>query len=138
MRGKRRWALFWLALVAVLTGAGLGLWYGWMINPVEYKDTDIAHLYAVYRDEFILMVAEAYAVDGNLDTARARLALLSVPDPANTVADLAEAALSRGASQLDVQALARLAAALGVQREPLRPYLVESPAASGDTVDVQP
>jgi hypothetical protein len=138
MQGKRRWALFWVALVAVLTGAGLGLWYGWMVNPVEYKDTDVAHLYAVYRDEFILMVAEAYAVDGNLDTARARLALLSVPDPANTVADLAEAALSRGASQLDVQALARLAAALGVQREPLRPYLGESPAASGDTVDVQP
>jgi hypothetical protein len=138
MRGKHRWALIWVALVAVLAGTGLGLWYGWMVNPVEYKDTDVAHLYAVYRDEFILMVGEAYAVDGNLDTARARLALLSLPDPANTVADMAEAALSQGASKLDVQALARLAAALGTQREPLRPYLVASPAVSGDAVDDQP
>ena len=138
MRGKRGWALFWVALVAVLAGTGLGLWYGWVVNPVEYKDTDVAHLYAVYRDEFILMVGEAYAIDGNLDTARARLALLSLPDPAKTVADLAEVALSQGASQLDVQALARLAAALGVQREPLRSYLGASPGAAGDTVDVQP
>jgi hypothetical protein len=138
MRGKRRWAVFWVALVAVLAGTGLGLWYGWVVNPVEYKDTDVAHLYAVYRDEFILMVGEAYALDGNLDTARARLALLSLPDPANAVADLAEASLSRGASQLDVQALARLAAALGAQRESLYPYLGASLTAPSDAVDVQP
>jgi hypothetical protein len=127
MQGKNRWARFWVALVAVLAGTGLGLWYGWVVNPVEYKDTDVAHLHAVYRDEFILMVAEAYAVDGDLDTARARLALLFLPDPDDAVADRAEAALSQGASQLDVQALARLAAALGAQRDTLRDYVGASP-----------
>ena len=112
MQSKNKWTLFWVALVAVLSGAGLGLWYGWVVNPVEYKDTDVAHLYTVYRDEFILMVGEAYAVDGDLGTARARLALLSLPDPANTIADMAEAAIGQSGSRLDVQALARLAAAL--------------------------
>jgi hypothetical protein len=133
MRDKNRWALFWLVLVAVLAGTGLGLWYGWVVNPVEYKDTDVAHLYAVYRDEFILMVGEAYAVDGDLDTARARLALLFVPDPADAVADRAEVALSQGASELDVQALARLAVALGAQRDTLQDYLAPSSGATTDT-----
>jgi hypothetical protein len=134
MLGGRRWALFAVVLVAVLAGGGLGLWYGWIVNPVEYKDTDVAHLYAVYRDDFVLMIAEAYALDGDLDTARARLALLSLPDAANTVADLAEAAILKGASRLDVQSLARLATALGAQREALSPYLGVSPGA----VDGQP
>ena len=134
MQSKNKWTLFWVALVAVLSGAGLGLWYGWVVNPVEYKDTDVAHLYTVYRDEFILMVGEAYAVDGDLGTARARLALLSLPDSANTIADMAEAAIGQSGSRLDVQALARLAAALGVQRDTLRPYL--GPAAA--VLDEQP
>ena len=132
MQSRGTWTLFWVALVAVLAGAGLGLWYGWVVNPVEYQDTDVAHLYAVYRDEFVLMVGQAYALDGDLDTARARLALLSWPDPANTVADMAEAAIEQGSSRLDVQALARLAAALGVQRDTLRPYLGLAPGAAAD------
>jgi hypothetical protein len=102
---------------------GLGLWYGWVLDPVEYKDTDVSHLASVYRDEYVLMVAQTYALDGDLDAARARLALLSMPEPASRVADLAEASIGRGASQLDIQVLARLASALGVQREALTPYL---------------
>jgi hypothetical protein len=131
MPSQHRWTLFWVALVAVVAGTGLGLWYGWVVNPVEYKDTDVAHLYAVYRDDFVLMVGEAYAVDGDLDTARARLALLSLPDAANTVADIAEEAIERGGAELDVQALARLAAALGVQRDTLKPYLGAGTAGPG-------
>jgi hypothetical protein len=116
-------------LVAVLAGVGLGLWYGWVVNPVEYKDTDVAHLYAVYRDEYILMVSEAYALDGDLDTARARLALLSLPEMASTVADLAESAASQGKPRLDAASLAHLAADLGAQRDTLSPYLDLPPGA---------
>jgi hypothetical protein len=134
MRGGRGWALLVVVLVAVLAGGGLGLWYGWVVNPVEYKDTDVAHLYAVYRDEYILMVAEAYALDGDLGTARARLALLSLPDPASAVADLAETAIAMGSSRLDIQSLARLAAVLGAQRDVLNPYL----GASTGAADGQP
>jgi hypothetical protein len=104
---------------------GLGLWYGWVLDPLEYRDTDVSHLASVYRDEYVLMVGETYALDGDLDAARARLALLSVPDPAALVADQAQAFISRGASPLDIQALARLAAALGVRRDALSPYLEE-------------
>jgi hypothetical protein len=123
VRKGRLWPVILLASVALLGGMGLGLWYGWVLDPVEYTDTDVSHLASVYRDEYVLMVGEAYALDGDLDAARARLALLDLADPATHVADLAQAALERGAPRLDVQALARLAAALGAQRETLAPYL---------------
>jgi hypothetical protein len=102
---------------------GLGLWYGWVIDPVEYRDTDVSHLAAVYRAEYILMVSQAYALDGDLSAARARLALLASPDPALTVADVAEAAIAQGASELDIRSLARLAKALGAERDSLAPYV---------------
>ena len=124
MRDRRTWPLIVVALVSLLGGIGLGLWYGWVVDPVEYKGTDIAYLAGIYRDEYILMVSEAYALDGNLGAARARMALLSLPDPANAVADAAEAAMARGVPRMDVQALARLATAMGAQRDSFRPYLV--------------
>jgi hypothetical protein len=103
---------------------GLGLWYGWVLDPVEYRDTDVSHLQSVYRDEYVLMVGETYALDGDLDAARARLALLGQEEVGARVADQAQAAIARGAAELDIQALARLAAALGAQRDELEPYLV--------------
>jgi hypothetical protein len=102
---------------------GLGLWYGWVIDPVEYKDTDISHLAAVYRAEYVLMVSQAYALDGDLDAARARLALLAIPDPASAVSERVESAIAQGASELDIRSLARLARALGVRRDSLAPYV---------------
>ena len=120
----RVWPLILLAWVALLGGMGLGLWYGWVLDPVEYRDTDVSHLAPVYRDEYVLMVGETYALDGDLDAARARLALLGQEDVGSLVADQAQAAIARGAAVLDIQALARLAAALGTQRDELAPYLV--------------
>jgi hypothetical protein len=59
-----------------------------------------------------------------LDTAKARLALLLLPDPAAAVADLAQDAIDQQKPSYQIQALAQLAAALGVQREAFIPYLL--------------
>jgi len=120
----RVWAIV-LALVGTAAGVGLGLWYGWEIDPVEYTDTSIAYLHPIYRDEYVRLVSSAYALDGDLDTARARLVLLEVPDPAAAVADLAERAIAEGVGASDIALLARLAADLGVDRSALEPYLVQ-------------
>ena len=120
----RVWAIV-LALVGIAAGVGLGLWYGWEIDPVEYTDTDIAYLHPVYRDEYIRLVSSAYALDGDLDTARARIVLLAVPDPAAAVADLAERAIAEGVGASDVGLLARLAVDLGANRDALEPYLAQ-------------
>jgi hypothetical protein len=122
MSGRRRWHIIFLAVIGLLGGTGLGLWIGWDVAPVEYVDTDITYLHPVYKEDYLLMVSEAYALDGDLDAARARVALLSLSDPANAIADLGERAVARNAPASHIRALARLAAALGAQREVLRPY----------------
>jgi hypothetical protein len=94
-----------------------------MVDPVEWTDTDMAHLHPFYQDEFILMVSSAYALDADLNLARARIALLDLPDPANAVADLAERHIGQGSPPPQIRALAQLASAMGTEREAFRPYL---------------
>lgn len=68
-----RWIRF---LIAIAAGIGLGLLYGWVINPIEYVDTTPGTLKIDYKADYVLMVAEAYQADGDLPTAARRLALL--------------------------------------------------------------
>jgi hypothetical protein len=122
--GRRRiWLAVLLGAVGLVAGAGLGVWYGWEVNPVAYTNTDLAHLHPSYRDEYILMVSKAYALDGDLDAARARIEWLTLPDPASTAADLAEQAIAESAPAAQIRALAHLAQALGADRPALAPYL---------------
>jgi hypothetical protein len=68
-----RWLWFF---VAILFGAAAGLFYGWVINPVEYVDTTPATLRSDYQTDYVLMVAEVYHADGDIEQAARRLALL--------------------------------------------------------------
>lgn len=111
-----------IILVGLAGGVGLGLWIGWVAAPVEYIDTDMAYLHPTYQDDLILMIGEAFALDHNLDAARARLDLLMLDDPANAIADRAEKAIAQQPSASQTLALARLALALGAQRDTLTPY----------------
>ena len=123
MSRKRVWLAVLLGLCGLLAGTGLGLWYGWEVDPVEYTDTDLAHLHPSYRDEFILMVSMAYSVDGDSDRARARLAMLALPDPVDATATLAEQAITYAAPPSRIRALVQLATALGADRPSFAPYL---------------
>jgi hypothetical protein len=123
MSRKRVWLSVLLGLFGLLAGTGLGLWYGWEVDPVEYTDTDLAHLHPSYKDEFILMVSRAYALDDDLDRARVRLEMLALPDPADATATLAEQAIAQGAPPPRIRVLAELAAALGASRPSFAPYL---------------
>ena len=52
-----------------------GLFYGWVVNPVEYVDIAPESLRVDYKTDYVLMVAEAYQVDHDLGLAVRRLAL---------------------------------------------------------------
>lgn len=122
MRKHRRGRPILLAIVGLIAGLGLGLGYGWLVDPVEYVDTEIAALHPTYQDDFVLMVSQAYASDQDLNTARARIALLKQPSPESVVADLAERAIAAGWPAEQIRALVQLATALGEQREGFAPY----------------
>lgn len=124
MSGKRGWVVILAMIAGLLGGIGLGLLIGWGIAPVEYVDTDISFLHPDYKQDLMVMIAEAYLADGDLDTAHARLVLLRLGDPALAVADLAEQRAFESGPLAEIQALATLASAMGAQRDSVQPYVL--------------
>jgi hypothetical protein len=77
-----RWTLFFLI---ILLGLGLGLVYGWVINPVSFQDTTLNNLRIDYKTDYTLMVAEVYHQDNDLEWALNRLTLLEDATPLTSV-----------------------------------------------------
>jgi hypothetical protein len=77
-----RWVGFFITLIL---GAAAGLYYAWVIDPVEYVDTSPDLLLVDYRVDYVLMVAEAYTLEGDLNLAIQRLAVLGSEPPQETV-----------------------------------------------------
>jgi hypothetical protein len=116
-------AVLALVLVGVAVGLGLGFLMGWGIWPVEYYDTDPVDLRAEHKEEYIVLVAAAYAVNGDLDHAKDRLAKLEEEDIGQVVADLAERYLERGEDATTTTNLVMLADALGSSTEAMLAYV---------------
>ena len=76
----------WLqAVLIAILGLIAGLFYGWRIAPVEYINTTPDTLNQKYKNEYTLMVAEAYQSHGDLNLAARQLALLGSAHPAEIV-----------------------------------------------------
>jgi hypothetical protein len=78
-----RWFLF---LLTIAIGAAAGLYYGWMVKPVENIDASPAKLRADWKTDIVLMTAEAYQAEKDLTMALRRLALLGDATPEESVA----------------------------------------------------
>lgn len=100
----------WYLLTGLLLGLSFGLGYAWLIAPTQYVDTSPASLQPEFQDQYRTLIAAAYAANGDLARAQARLALLNDPAIADTLAAQAQRALAAGADPKQVQALAQLAA----------------------------
>ncbi len=85
-----RWTKF---LIAILLGAAAGLFYGWVVNPVEYVDIAPGSLRTDYKADYVLMVAESYQVDHDVGLAVRRLARLGSSAPKDIVSDAVDYAL---------------------------------------------
>jgi hypothetical protein len=101
-------------LIGLALGLAAGLAYAWVISPVEFTDISPASLLPAAREEYAVLAALAYAADGDLERAEARLAALGEPDPARMVTALAQRAAAEGRPPETVAALSALALALGV------------------------
>ena len=104
-----RWFFF---LVAISIGVGLGLLIGWFFFPVQYVDTSPDTLRVDYKSDYVLMVAEAYSVESDLQAALRRLALLGSQPPAEIVREAILFAERQGYPDFDVALMQSLAAAL--------------------------
>jgi hypothetical protein len=100
-----RWAKF---AIAVLLGAAAGLFYGWVVNPVEYVDIAPESLREDYKTDYVLMVGEAYQVDHDLGLAVRHLALLESSAPTDIVATALSYALQHDYAPQDLSLLQML------------------------------
>lgn len=102
-----------LLLLAAVAGAAGGLYYSWVVDPVEYVDARPDTLRVADRQVYLALVGDLYAYDGNLDLARERLAQLGLPADGTALAAEIEAYLDTGGRPEDVRSLAHLAETLG-------------------------
>ena len=122
-RARRLPEWFMQAVIGVLVGLVLGFSIGWWLWPVQYTNTAPDVLRQDYRDDYVVMIAAAYEIEGNLEQARERLRLLDPEEPSAPVIKLAERLIEIGGSTEDVTRLAHLARALGTLTPALSPYL---------------
>jgi hypothetical protein len=104
-----RWFFF---LLTIAIGAAAGLYYGWVVNPIRYVDAAPAVLRADYKADYVLMTAEAYRADGDMDLALERLALLGGASPAESVALATVFAVKAGYGEADLALMQSLADAI--------------------------
>ncbi len=104
-----RWIRFFLA---ILVGVGFGMLYGWAIRPVDYVDTSPDTLRIDYKTDYILMVAEAYQGEGDLQLVIRRLALLGNIAPVEMVYEAILFAEKAGYADADLAIMQALMGAL--------------------------
>jgi hypothetical protein len=109
--------------VGVATGLALGLTLTWVVWPVQYYDTDPVDLRPEHKEDYIVLIGAAYAVDGDLARAEARLAKLKEKDIGSVAAGLAESYLREGRDVEETRGLAKLADALGVSTSAILVYI---------------
>jgi hypothetical protein len=104
-----RWVRF---IIVIIVGIGLGILYGWLIDPVDYVDTTPATLRADYRADYVLMVAEIYGSERDAEKAVVRLTYLGDPSPVTSVQNAMVFAVDAGYGPDDLRLLRDLADAL--------------------------
>jgi len=107
-----RWIRF---LFAILLGVGLGLAYGWFLNPATGVETSLDALRVDYKTDFVLMVAETYQDEGDMSLAARRLALLGEMSPEASVTQAIEFAQKAGYTEPDISRIQALLSAIQTQ-----------------------
>ncbi|MFQ6016009.1 MAG: hypothetical protein ACE5NP_11275 [Anaerolineae bacterium] len=137
--GRGRKALLLAVPLGIAVGLSLGLLISWGIWPISYYDTDPSDLKREHKDTYILLVSQSYALDGNLDRAKARLGRLGEQDINTTVVRLAERYIAEGKDVEAISRLVKLADALGVSTSAMRVYLITpTPTATPTTTPTSP
>jgi hypothetical protein len=106
---RSHWIFIILALV---TGIGLGLTYGWVIDPVDFFDLTPDTLRADYKTDYVLMTAEAYRVEQDPGLAARRLAIFGSQSPSAIASDALIYARANGFSDSDIILIQELVTAM--------------------------
>jgi hypothetical protein len=106
---SNRWLFIVLALAA---GIGIGLAYGWILDPVDFFDLTPDTLRADYKADYVLMTAEAYRAEQDPGLAARRLAIFGSQSPSAIAAEGLEFARANGFSASDIVLIQELVTAM--------------------------
>jgi len=104
-----RWLGFFIALCI---GMGVGLYYGWVVNPVRYVNTTPSSLQEDYKTDYVWMVAEAFSVEHNPELAARRLDFLGGNSVWETARDAYLAAIAARFRDVDIERIRNLEEAM--------------------------
>ena len=119
----------WLLLSLVIGLIG-GLYYAWVIEPVIFTDASPARFNDEYRETYILLVSQSYAVNDNWPLAQQRLAALDDPEIAETVNSLLETAVRQQRPAPLLEQLAIVARQLGAEGQAIALFAPTLPASN--------
>ncbi|MFN8527006.1 MAG: hypothetical protein U0670_00135 [Anaerolineae bacterium] len=117
----RRFLLSFAA--ALVLGALVGLYLGWVQFPVQYVDSPASDLAQRYKDEYTVMIATAYLDDQDLTGAIERLRVLGVENAPAYVQEVTERYITNSRDLQDIQTLVLLAQGMGRLTPVMQPYL---------------
>ena len=109
----KRVALALLAVVAIAAGLGGGLFYTWVLAPIEEYDTAPDALRPGDKLVYLALIADLYVYEGDQARTEDRLAELDVEADGAILAGFIEQYLDGGGRPEDVRNLAHLAEDLG-------------------------
>jgi hypothetical protein len=104
-----RWFRF---ILVILIGLAAGLYYSLVFNPIKMVDAQPGALRVDFKTDYVLMVAETYHSDQNLDMGIQRLALLGDTPPNEIVLQAILFAEKNGYSASDLDLMRDLSDAL--------------------------
>ena len=121
MRGRIK-SILWVCL-GLLFGVGLGLFLGWVAWPTEFTEADPTILQESYQQDYTLMIAANYALDGDLPGARRRLASLGKENTNAWLLDQVVAHILENENETEIRQLVLLAHDMGLSSPAMTPYL---------------
>lgn len=126
----KRWLkhLAWLAL-GLAIGTALGLYYGWVAAPTEFTNANPAMMQAHHQQDYMLMIAAAYAHTGDLATAERRLNKLGPTAAADLFALMLDQIL-RDEDEQRIRQLVYLVADLDAGYSPAMDFYLDSRGGS--------
>ena len=109
-------------LFGTLIGSGIGLYVGWIAWPTEFTDANPSVLQETYRNDYVQMIADTYALDGDLTAAQTYLNEVSSDPNAILLETITDKVLA-DANETDIRRLVQLASDLDISSPVMAPFL---------------
>ncbi|MEP7292488.1 MAG: hypothetical protein ABI835_11930 [Chloroflexota bacterium] len=111
-------------IIALVLGLVAGFYLGWVQFPAKYTDSSADRLAQRYKDEYTVMIANAYLGDTDLTSALERMRLLSVENVPAYIQDTTERFITNSSDVNDIRALVALTIGLGRLTPIMEPYRI--------------